>query len=88
MTRRSETDTEEPALLEALHRAIAAAPRPPTEIEVGIALSIALGRRRSPVACGGCSTPLEFEGIPARTNAGLADPFRLRFDPPSAASGN
>jgi hypothetical protein len=49
------------------------------EIEVGIALSIALGRRRPAVACGGCSTPLEFEGIPARTNSRLDTPFRLRL---------
>jgi len=44
---------------------------------VSIALSIALGRRRPSVSCGGCQTPLEFEGIPATTNAQLRVPFRL-----------
>jgi len=52
----------------------------PREIEVGVALSIALGRRRPAVSCGGCATPLEFDGIPAQTNARLASPFRLVFD--------
>ena len=73
---------EEQALLEELRRAIGRSPSPPREIEVGIPLSIALGRQRPAVACGGCSTPLEFEGIPARTNAALRVPFRLIVDPP------
>ena len=68
-------------LLEDLRQAIARAPERPTEIEVGIPLSIALGRRRPAVACGGCSTPLDFDGIPARTNAQLSEPFRLLFRP-------
>jgi len=68
-------------LLEELRRAIDGAPRRPREIEVGIALSIALGRQRPAVACGGCQTPLDFDGIPARTNAELRVPFRLVFDP-------
>jgi hypothetical protein len=68
-----------------LRRAVAAAPRRPREIEVGIALSIALGRQRPSVSCGGCQTPLEFDGIPARTNAQLRDPFRLVFGPDSGA---
>jgi hypothetical protein len=71
--------TDEAQLLAELHRAVASAPRRPTEIEVGIALSIALGRERPVVSCGGCSTPLEFEGIPARTNAHLGAPFRLLY---------
>jgi hypothetical protein len=62
-----------------LRRAIERAPTRPREIEVGIALSITLGRLRAPVACGGCSDPLAFEGIPARTNAQLSVPFRLLF---------
>ena len=70
-------------LLSELRRAVATAPERPREIEVGIALSIALGRMRPAVSCGGCDTPLEFEGIPARTNSGLRDPFRLVFGPPS-----
>ncbi len=76
---------EEEQLLADLRRAIADAPAGVREIEVGIALSIALGRRRPSVACGGCKTPLDFEGIPARTNARLAAPFRLVLDPAAAA---
>ena len=72
-------------LLDELRRAIAHAPARPREIEVGIALSIALGRQRPSVSCGGCSTPLEFEGIPARTNAGLPVPFRLVLGAPAEA---
>jgi len=68
-------------LLEELRRAVEQAPRRPREIEVGIALSIVLGRQRPSVSCGGCQTPLDFEGIPARTNAGLRVPFRLLYDP-------
>jgi hypothetical protein len=68
---------DEDALIEQLRRAVAQAPERPREIEVGIALSIALGRRRPSVACGGCQNPLDFDGIPARTNARLDRPFRL-----------
>jgi hypothetical protein len=70
---------EEERLLEELHRAVGAASGRPREIEVGVALSIALGRQRPTVACGGCAVPLEFEGIPARTNPHLTTPFRLVF---------
>lgn len=78
-------DSEEDRLLAQLREALAQAPSRPREIEVGIALSIALGRQRPSVSCGGCSTPLEFEGIPARTNARIRTPFRLLFEssPPS-----
>ena len=76
-------DPGERRLLEELAQAIHASPRPVREIEVGIALSIALGRQRPAVSCGGCSTPLEFEGIPARTVAAMREPFRLRVDEPS-----
>ena len=79
------TDSNEESLLDALHRAIALAPERPREIEVGVAISIALGRRRTAVACGGCSEPLEFEGIPARTNARLGVPFRLVFASPASS---
>jgi len=72
-------------LLDALRRAIGHSAVRPREIEVGIALSIALGRLRPAVSCGGCSTPLEFEGIPARTIAGLPVPFRLIVDGPADA---
>ncbi len=68
---------EESSLLRELHRAVQEAPGKVREIEVGVALSIALGRRRPAVSCGGCSVPLEFEGIPAKTNARLREPFRL-----------
>ena len=78
--------SEDDPLVEELARAIRAAPRPVEEIEVGIALSIALGRRRPSVSCGGCSTPLEFEGIPARTNVTLSLPFRLRLAGTSTAA--
>jgi len=72
-------------LLAELERALRASPTPVREIEVGIPLSIALGRRRPAVACGGCATPLEFEGIPARTNARLTAPFRLVTSDPGNA---
>jgi hypothetical protein len=71
---------DEERLLEELRLAVDHAPGRPREIEVGIALSIALGRRRPSVSCGGCKNPLDFEGIPARTNARLAVPFRLIFE--------
>ena len=74
------TTDSEAELLRALGEAVAAAaPRRVVEIEVGIALSIALGRQRPAVACGGCKTPLEFRGIPAVTNVRLDGPFKLRF---------
>jgi hypothetical protein len=73
----------EEELLAQLRHAVAEAPGRPREIEVGIALSIALGRRRPSVSCGGCKNPLDFEGIPARTNARLGSPFRLIFDGPT-----
>jgi hypothetical protein len=66
-------------LLAELATAIHRAERPVQEIEIGITLSIAIGRQRPAVSCGGCSTPLEFEGIPARTNLHLSQPFRLIF---------
>lgn len=75
--------SNEEELLSELRHAVAEAAGRPREIEVGIALSIALGRRRPAVSCGGCKNPLDFEGIPARTNARLEAPFRLIFDVPS-----
>ncbi|MGI0140539.1 MAG: hypothetical protein ACREBT_05265 [Thermoplasmata archaeon] len=76
----------ESALLEELHRAVATSPHRPSAIEVGVSLSIALGRQRPAVSCGGCSTPLEFEGIPARTNLHLSTPFRLVVEETGATS--
>lgn len=64
-------------LLKDLAAAVERAEVPVREIEVGISLSIALGRLRPAVSCGGCASPLEFRGIPARTNARLSVPFRL-----------
>ena len=77
---------EERRLLDDLGRAVRSAPRHVREIEIGIPLSIALGKLRPAVACGGCSTPLEFEGIPARTTVGMSSPFRLLLDPTAAAT--
>jgi hypothetical protein len=73
----TDPDPSERALLGELRRAVEQAPGKVRAIEVGIALSIALGRQRPAVACGGCQVPLEFEGIPASTNARLREPFRL-----------
>ena len=75
----------EERLVEDARRAIRESAQRPREIEVGIALSIALGKERPAVACGGCQTPLEVEGVPARTNVRLRAPFRLIFEEPPAA---
>ena len=69
-------------LLRSLKAALDSAPGPVREIEVGVPLSIALGRLRPATSCGGCAVPLSFEGIPARTTTGLRDPFRLHFAEP------
>ncbi len=69
--------SREEVLLEELRKAVRSSERPVREIEVGTELSIALGRRRPSVSCGGCATPLAFEDIPARTVVGLPQPFRL-----------
>ena len=71
-------------LLRDLREAVARAPHRPRAIEVGVPLSIALGRQRPAVSCGGCSNPLEFEGIPARTNLRLDVPFRLILEDETA----
>lgn len=75
---------ESEPLLAKLRAAVHAAHEPVAEIEVGIPLSIELGRLRPAVSCGGCQQPLEFEGIPARTRIDLKEPFRLRFGPRAA----
>lgn len=75
---------ESESLLAKLRAAVQAAREPVAEIEVGIPLSIELGRMRPAVSCGGCQQPLEFEGIPARTRIDLKEPFRLRFGSPAA----
>jgi len=82
---RADPPNDDDALLRELRRAVAQAPTRPREIEVGIALSIALGRQRPVVSCGGCQSPLEFDGIPARTNSQLRTPFRLLYGPPAGA---
>ncbi len=71
-------------LLEELSAAVHGSKVRPREIEVGIALSVALGKARGSVSCGGCDVPLEFEGIPARTNVHLKVPFRLIVERSSA----
>jgi len=80
---RADPSSTDLTLLDELRRAVEHASQRPREIEVGIALSIALGRQRTVVSCGGCQNPLEFDGIPARTNSQLRTPFRLVFGPPS-----
>ncbi len=80
MSSRETSPPDGPRLLDELYRAVARADPKPTAIEVGVALSIELGRQRPAVACGGCSTPLEVAGIPARTNIHLREPFRLVYD--------
>jgi hypothetical protein len=82
----AEVSPEEARLLEQLRQAVASSAERPREIEVGIALSIVLGRQRPSVACGGCSSPLEFDGIPARTEPHLTTPFRLVFGPNGSSS--
>lgn len=77
---------EEERLLSELRRAVGEAGGPVREVEVGVSLSIALGKQRPAVSCGGCATPLEFEGIPARTNRHLRTPFRLILDPETRRS--
>jgi len=72
-------------LLTELREAIARSPVRPHRIEVGVALSVALGRERGSVSCGGCQVPLEVDGIPAETNVHLRQPFRLVLEGPSPA---
>jgi hypothetical protein len=57
----------------------------PRKVEVGIALSVALGRERGAVSCGGCQVPLAIDGIPAETNVHLRQPFRLIVDEAAAS---
>ncbi|MHB8351669.1 MAG: hypothetical protein ACYDFT_03120 [Thermoplasmata archaeon] len=72
-----ELHAEDSELLEELRRAILGAEGRVVRIEAGIALSIALGRERTPTSCGGCSVPLSFEGIPASTEPAVSGHFRL-----------
>jgi hypothetical protein len=81
----SSVSLEESRLLGELRTAVSGAPRKVKEIEVGVALSIALGRLRPAVSCGGCQEPLAFNGIPARTNTHLQAPFRLIYDEGSSS---
>ena len=71
-------DPSDPLLGE-LAKALDGASRPVRAIEVGVALSIVLGRQRPAMSCGGCTTPLAFRGIPATTNYRLREPFRLVY---------
>jgi hypothetical protein len=76
MTEPSPDPGSDPLLVQ-LRVALERADRPVREIEVGIPLSIALGRLRPATSCGGCSVPLQFQGVPARTVVELREPFRL-----------
>ena len=71
-------------LLRQLREAIRRSAVRPRRVEVGVALSVALGRERGSVSCGGCQVPLEVDGIPARTVVHLREPFRLVVDEPAA----
>ena len=66
-------------LREAIRRSVVR----PRRVEVDVTLSVALGRERGAVSCGGCQVPLEVDGIPAETNVKLRQPFRLILDPPA-----
>lgn len=76
-------DPDVPALLRELREAIRRSAVRPRRVEVGIALSVALGRERGSVSCGGCQVPLEVDGIPAETNVHLDRPYRLVLDTPT-----
>lgn len=79
----SQAPSEDARLLEELRDAVRGAKARPSAIEVGIPLSVALGRARGSVSCGGCQVPLELDGIPTRTNVHLRVPFRLIVEEPS-----
>jgi hypothetical protein len=74
------------ALLAELREAIHRSTVRPRRIEVGVALSVALGRARGAVSCGGCQVPLEVDGIPAETVVHLKEPYRLVLDEPGTGS--
>jgi len=75
------TGLSEPSrLLAELKEAIRRSPVRPRRVEVGIALSVELGRARGSVSCGGCQVPLEVDGIPAETVVHLRQPYRLVLD--------
>jgi len=67
-------------ILGELREAIRRSPVRPRRVEVDVALSVALGKERGAVACGGCQVPLEIDGIPAETVVHLKQPFRLVLD--------
>jgi len=66
-----------------LREAIRRSPVRPRRVEVSVALSVALGRERGAVTCGGCQVPLEVDGVPAETVVHLRVPYRLVLDEPS-----
>ncbi|HTT17113.1 MAG TPA: hypothetical protein VMH49_07160 [Thermoplasmata archaeon] len=72
-------------LLRELREAIQRSRVRPSRVEVNVALSVALGRERGSVSCGGCQVPLEIDGIPAETKLHLSAPFRLIVDEPPPA---
>jgi hypothetical protein len=78
-------DAEEVQLLSELRSAIRRSAVRPRKVEVGVVLSVALGRERGSVSCGGCQVPLEVDGVPAETVVHLRQPFRLVLDEPAGA---
>lgn len=74
---RSAAPQDGASLLAELRDAIRRSPVRPTKVEVGIAVSVALGQERGSVSCGGCQVPLEVDGIPAETVVHLGRPYRL-----------
>jgi hypothetical protein len=81
----SDSPADAAALLEELRAAIRRSAVRPRRVEVGVALSVALGRERGAVSCGGCQVPLEVDGIPAETVVNLRGPYRLVVDEPTPA---
>lgn len=73
----TELTPREQTLLSEVRGALSHAKGPVREVEVGLELSILLGKLRPAVSCGGCSSPLEIDGVPARTVVGLKVPFHL-----------
>jgi hypothetical protein len=78
-------DPDGPRLLAELREEIRRSSVRPSRVEVGVAVSVALGRERGSVSCGGCQVPLEVDGIPAETVLHLKAPYHLVRDAPPPA---
>jgi hypothetical protein len=79
----SEPSAEAEELLRDLRAAIRRSAVRPRRVEISVAVSVALGRERGSVSCGGCQVPLEIDGIPAETVVHLREPYRLVVDEPA-----